>query len=327
VTKKALAALALAAGLSACGGKPGSGSSSAEPPAPAGTPVVVAAVVRENIARTVSAPGQTAALSQQKVRAPFTGTLSALSVTDGDRVRRGQTLGAIVSRDSEAALSGAREMVREAGTAAEARDAKRALELAEKALVRAPLVSPVDGQVLSHAANGGDRVSEDQEILTIADAGSIVFEAQMPQTELPSVRRGERAEVKLAGRNEPVPGTVHDVLPSANAADLTAPVRIDLGAAGKGLGLGLFGTATITVGVHEGATAVPAAAVIENDVTGSSRIALVAPDGKAHWVAVTPGWKQGGLVEIASPGLTAGQKVIVSGQVGLPEGAPVTVEK
>jgi multidrug efflux pump subunit AcrA (membrane-fusion protein) len=67
----------------------------------------------------VSAPGHTAALMQQKLRAPFAGTLTELRVVDGDPVSRGQSLGTIVARESEAALSGAREMLRQAATPGE----------------------------------------------------------------------------------------------------------------------------------------------------------------------------------------------------------------
>src|SRR4030095_5451468 len=77
-------------------------------------PVRVAAVGRRTLSETVSAPGHTVALAQEKIRAPFAGTLTELSVTDGDRVRAGQTVGTIVSRDSDAALIGAREMERQA---------------------------------------------------------------------------------------------------------------------------------------------------------------------------------------------------------------------
>jgi len=38
---------------------------------------------------------------------------------------------------------------------------------------------------------------------------------------------------------------------------------------------------------------------------------------------VTTGPRAGGLVEIVTPGLASGTQVIVSGQVGLPEGALV----
>ena len=85
---------------------------------PSGTPVQVAEVEVATMERTVSAPGHTVALVQQKVRAPFAGTLTGLSVVVGDAVQRGEQVGTIVARDSEAAVAGAEEMVRGAKTPA-----------------------------------------------------------------------------------------------------------------------------------------------------------------------------------------------------------------
>jgi hypothetical protein len=45
-----------------------------------------------------------------------------------------------------------------------------------------------------------------------------------------------------------------------------------------------------------------------------------------HWIAVTTGLVDGERVEILSPELSAQERVIVSGQVGLPEGSPVDVQ-
>jgi HlyD family secretion protein len=286
--------------------------------------VQVAAVTRRNLAEIVAAPGRTAAMAQQKVRAPFAGSLVELKVADGDAVRSGEILGYVVSRESEAALSGAREMVRDAKTPAEKRDADRAVTLAERGLVRAPLRSSADGAVLAHAATSGDRVSEDQEILTIADAASIVFLADVGQSDLSRVRPGQTAAVELAGRARPVPGLVHAVLLGANAADFTVPVRVDL----KGMqGLppvGLFGTARISVGERRNTAVVPDTAVLRDDVTGATRIAVVR-GGKAHWIAVTPGVRGEGSTEILSPVLAPDEPVIVAGQVGLPDGAAVVI--
>jgi RND family efflux transporter MFP subunit len=322
-----LAAVLLAATLLSCGGPDRRAASEAEPAPPAGTPVAVAEVALQDVSREVSAPGQTRGLSQQTVRAPFTGTLTELSVTDGDRVRRGQVLGVLVSRDSEAALSGAREMERQARTPSERRDAERALELARRWLVEARLESPVEGRVLTHAASAGDRIAEDQPIVSISDEDSIVFEAQVPQPSLPEIHPGQTARVDLAGRRDPIAGAVHDVLAAANPSDLTAVVRIDLKRGHSGLAVGLFGTARITVGRRASVPVVPLSAVLRDDVTGLSRLALVTPEGKARWIEVTTGWRQGDVVEIAAPELEAGRRVIVSGQVGLPDGAPVTVRK
>jgi multidrug efflux pump subunit AcrA (membrane-fusion protein) len=73
---------------------------------------------------------------------------------------------------------------------------------------------------------------------------------------------------------------------------------------------------------------VPEAALLQDDVYGTTQVAVVgpAPDHRAHWVRVTLGARDGGLVEIVAPPLSPGTLVIVSGQVGLPEGTPVRVQ-
>ena len=298
-------------------------SSRAAPSAP--TAVRVAAVAHATLPVIVSAPGRTTALTQQKLRAPFAGTLTDLKVVDGDPVSRGQSLGTIVARESEAALSGAREMLRQAATQAEKSDAERALALAEKNLVRRGLVASWDGAVIAHTASAGDRVTEDQEILTISDAASLVFVADVPQSDLPKIRPGQKATIELAGGRPPLAGAVHAVLPGANPADFTGQVRVDLPGAARAGPIGLFGTARILVGERTGVAVVPDAAVLRDDVSGVSRLCLVA-DGKAHWVDVTAGIKDSGRTEIVSPALPDGQAVLVSGLVGLPEGKSVSVE-
>jgi multidrug efflux pump subunit AcrA (membrane-fusion protein) len=317
--------LILAAALLGCRARPHPEDS---PPAASvsaeAVPVRVAKVARATLSDVVSSPGRTAALAQQKIRAPFAGTLTELTVADGDRVTRGMAVGTVVSRDSEAAVAGAREMVREAKTPTEKQDGERALALAERALVKTRIVAPTDGIVFSHAAAKGDRLSEDQEILTIADASSIVFLADVAQSDLNRVRPGQGVEVSLPGRSTPLLGRVHDVLPGANTADFTVPVRVDLPALRAVPPLGLFGTARITVGQRRGAMVVPDAALIHDDVTGSTRIAL-AQDGRARWVDATVGLHGPQGTEITAPPLREGQIVVVSGQVGLPDGAAVTV--
>jgi len=293
--------------------------------AAAATPVRVAAASRATLSVTVSGPGRTDALRQLRVRAPFTGTLVSLAVADGDRVQRGQTIGAVVSRNSEAALAGARAMLDAARTSREQDDARRALELAQQGLVRRPLRAPEAGVVLSHTASQGDLVNEGDEILTIAAAGSTVFVAQIAQGDLPRIRPGQPATIELAARSSPLAGVVHGILPAASSADLTAPVRVDFAGTGSPAGLGLFGTARIVVSEVRDALVVPAAAVLRDDIYGTSRVALVAPDMRVRWATVTPGITQGQLVQIVSPGLAAGDQVIVSGQVGLPDGSPVRI--
>jgi len=117
--KRCLLALLLLA-LASCKGETSKEAEAKADPTPeAPTAVKVAAIAKQSLPVFVSGPGKTSALVQQKVRAPFAGTLTSLTVSDGDPVQHGQVLGTVVARDSEAALSGAREMLRQATTPAE----------------------------------------------------------------------------------------------------------------------------------------------------------------------------------------------------------------
>ena len=318
-----VSALAVLA-LTACRGGAAQDPTPSSPEGPSGTPVQAAAVQLSDLARTVSAPGQTIALVHQKIRAPFAGTLTELSVVVGDNVKRGEQVGAVVSRDSEAAVTGAEEMLQDAKTAAARADAARALALARQNRVVAPLRSWVAGVVTDHTAAAGDRVAEDQVVVTVASFDSLVFVADLAQSDLAQVHRGQPASVKLTGTDKPLRGVVHDLLANADAANSTAPIRIDLTTPPASLAVGMFGTASITVAHRTKVPVVPKSAVLTDDLSGVRRLAEVV-DGKAHWIEVQTGLSNERDVEITSPALAAGTRVIIGGQVGIPEGTPVVV--
>ena len=286
------------------------------------TPVHMAAVTRGSLATVVSGPGRTDALDVQKVRAPFAGNIESLRVVIGDRVQGGEEIATLVSQTSQAALNGAEVMLREAKTAAQRSDAERALQLAKQALVHTVLVAPRAGVVVSRGASEGDLLSPGDSIISIASASSIVFIAHVTQADLSRIRPGQRATIDAPGRPVAAEGVVHGLLP-ADTSTLSVPVRIDLQMTNAAVPIGLFGTAHITVGETSASSIVPVAAVIRDDVNGTSRVAVVDSLGRMHWTLVSPGIQQGSSVQITSPRLAPGTRVIVSGQVGLPDGSRV----
>ena len=302
----------------------GSGSTPAETGGAAGTPVRVGHVLRDTLRILVTASGRTEVLEEETVRAPFAGTLTRLDVIDGDQVTSGEALASMISRSSEATLEGAQAMLRSARTAADSADAREALQLARRNLVERVLEAPSAGVVLSHAASPGDRLSEGDEILRVAAAGSAVFVAEVPQNELTLIRTGQPAWIRLAAMTDTLAGTVHGILPAASSSTFSAPVRIDFHRGLKTPAVGLFGTAIIVVGQRAGILSVPVAAVLTDDITGVSRVAVVR-DGRVAWVTVQTGITDRGRIEISGPGIAAGDAVIVSGQVGLPDGAAVRI--
>jgi len=317
----------MAFSLAGCSRETSDDHAAPSPPEPTATPVKAATVVRTSLSRLVSAPGHTRALVEQKVRAPFTGTLTSLTVVEGDRVRRGENIGSIVARQSEAALAGAREMLASAGTPQEKADARRAVALAEKNLIKTPLTSEVSGIVVSLSSAPGDRVAEDQDLVSVADGRSLIFAADVSQSDLAQIHPGEKAMIELSGQNHPISGKVHGLLTGSATDNLTAVVRVDFLELPRGATVGLFGTVHITSTEHKNTIAVPTAALLRDDVSGVTRVATIGPGSKLHWIEVETGLNDGDLVEILRPELAVGTRVVTKGQVGLPEGTPLAVEQ
>jgi RND family efflux transporter MFP subunit len=274
----------------------------------------------------VTAPGRTDALKQDRVRAPFPARLVRLNVTDGDRVGSGDVLAEVVSKNSEAAVFGAESMLAAAHTEAERDDAQRAVAIAKRNLVQQPLHAPAAGVVLSHGAEAGDYLDEGEVLLTIAEAGAVIFDAQVSQADVARVRPGDHATIEIpATGTTPTTAVVHGVLPAASSENLSAPMRLDFLPVRPSMQAGLFGTAQIIVGEHAHATVVPDSAVLTDDITGTKRLALAGDDRRAHWIVVQTGLTEAGRVEILSPKLSPGQRVIVSGQVGLPDSSRISI--
>lgn len=257
------------------------------------------------------------------VRAPFAGSLASLRLVDGDRVAAGDRLGTLVARASMAALAGARAMVYAARTETEQQDAQRALALATRQRVEYPLLAPESGIVVSHAANAGDLVNEGDDIVVIAPADGVAFVAQVVQSDLPRLRAGQPVTIELAARRDPLQGRVDRVLPAASEENLSAPVRIDFFPGSDGLEIGLFGTARILVGARRAVPVVPKAALVKDDVNGTTQVATVTADRRVRWLSVTTGAQDAGMIEIVTTALAPGSLVITSGQIGLPDGALV----
>jgi RND family efflux transporter MFP subunit len=322
----ALGCVLLAGGLGACGHRGSETGSLADSASVAATPVRTAQIRRDTLQVTVTAPGRTQVLHEETVRVPFAGTLIRLDVADGDRVTADQPLGTLLSQSSEAALTGAEAMLASARTARDSADAREALDLARRDRVERTLRAPEAGVVISHAASPGDRLGEGDEILRLAAQGSTVFLAEVSQSDLSRVRPGQEARVMLPARADTLAGSVHGIMPAAESSSFSAPVRIDFRSGPAVPSVGLFGTAVIVVGERRGVLSVPAEAVLTDDVTGVSRVAVV-KRGIAVWDTVRAGVADHGRVEVEGAGLAAGRPVIVAGQVGLPDSSTVRLER
>jgi hypothetical protein len=285
-------------------------------------PVRTAAVEMRVFTDMLQAPGQWRSSGDVVVPAPFAAVVESLGPRPGDRVAAGEAVGVLVTRESRAALRGAELLVHEAREPSASAEAERALALARRDLVRVPLVAPRAGVVTRRGAEPGAELAEGAEVLAITPQEAVVFEARLPAEQASRVRVGDAATVHVEGESARA-ARVMRVLPSANATDQATLIWLSPVTPGVTPLLERFGTAELSTSAPRESPAVPVAAVVENDLDGTARVAVVGPDSLAVWTPVTPGVTLDGWRELTGAAPGAGTRVVVEGTRGLPDHARV----
>lgn len=293
-------------------------------------PVVVdvktAPVRTGTIDETVGATGTTRTLREYQLRAPITGIITSFRLYNGDRVKRGEVIALVRTKESQASIQGAEEILRSSTSERQKEEAQRALALAEKSATTVGIRAPFDGVISNKEKNEQEVVSEGDQIATVVDPSSIVFSADVPSASIRKIRLGEHAAVRLSslpGRT--LDGKVKRIEPQVNPGDQTARVQIELTDAPAGLERSVFGEAAITVGERKNVLLVPGAALLHDDERNAWDVVVVTADSIARIVTVSLGARKDSVAEVSSPSLSAGISVIVEGQYGLPDSTRVRI--
>jgi hypothetical protein len=217
-------------------------------------------------------------------------------------------------------------MAHEARTPAARAEAARALALARRELVRVPLVAGHGGVVLARAAEPGAQVDEGSDVLVLVSPEGLVFEAHVPAAQGSRVRPGQSGMITV----DPAPpraATVRTVLPQADSTDQSTVVWLVPSSLTPAPALSRFGAARIATGAPRTSPAVPEIALVEDDLTGETQIAVVDSSGRAVWTKITAGVSKDGWREILSPRIAAGTRVVTEGQHGLADSTRVEIAK
>lgn len=207
---------------------------------------------------------------------------------------------------AEAAARAAAISAREGLAVARAAEAqaRAAREIAQLNLDRTRIVSPVAGRVASRSAQMGSIASAASgPMFTLIADGSVEFQGEVIETDLPLLRAGQPAELQVAGVGR-VTGRVRQLPAAVDATTRLGLVRVGLDHDERLL-TGLFASGDIITDRHEAVT-VPASAILA-DASGS-RVQVVA-DGAVETRPVEAGLLWQDRREILE-GLAAGETVI-----------------
>jgi membrane fusion protein (multidrug efflux system) len=275
-------------------------------------------------------PAGASPAASTEVAPSVAGVIVAVKAVEGQPVQKGDVLFQLDSRAADVAVDFAGKAVeRERKLLAIEGTSQKALEAAEQQLdaarVQQALLrvqAPISGTITSVNVKAGEAVDLATVLAQIVDLKRLVVSAQVPSAELAALKVGQRAEVELDDAASGIDGRLAFVSPRVDARTGTAEVRVKL-PGNANLRPGQLATVRIVSAQHEDVLAVPVDALVK-DEQGATVISIVEGD-MARQVQVTPGLRDGDLVEVSGEGLQAGMGVVTIGAYGLPAETKIRV--
>ena len=173
--------------------------------------------------------------------------------------------------------------------------------------------APADGTVIEKMAVAGQMIKAGEPIYKLANLSSVWVLAQVYEQELPFVRAGQPATVRVTyGPERLIEGRVEVLLPQVEEQTRTATARIVLPNPDASLRPGMFVDVRFVAQLAAAAVLVPDLAVLRS---GERNTVFIAHDGGSFEPReIKLGVRsQGNQYEVLS-GLNGGERVVVSGQ-------------
>ena len=175
------------------------------------------------------------------------------------------------------------------------------------------ILAPGDGFVIEKDVVQGQMVDAGMKLYRLADLGLVWVFAQVYEQDLPYVRLGQEATVKLSSLpDREFRGRVTYVYPNVDEKTRTARVRLEFENPGYFLKPGMFVSAQITAELEHAVLLVPDSAVLRSGEKNTVFVALSGGKFDARPVVLGPEAEYA-LIEVIS-GLQEGEHVVTSGQ-------------
>ncbi len=261
--------------------------------------VKVSAAERKDLEYVLSYVGNIKAKDEVNVFSKVTGKLSGYTVSEGDRVEKGQTI-ALIDRD------------------------ETGLEY-ELARVESPISGIVGRTLLDKGANilTAANITQGTSLAIIVNMDEMTVKLNIPEQDIPYIQKGLAAQLKVdAYPADSFTGEVSKVSQVVDIATRTLPIEITLPNPEHRLKSGMFARINIAAGKHSNALVLPEDAIIQE--LGADYVFVL--DGSiAKKRKITTGIRQNNHIEILE-GLEDSRRVIVFGQQGLKDGAAVEIQ-
>jgi RND family efflux transporter MFP subunit len=201
--------------------------------------------------------------------------------------------------------------------AASLKGAQATEAMAKRQLSDAVVKAPIAGVVSTRFVNQGEMLSPGAKVVTIVDDSRMKLRVSVGETDIPSIRVGDKVSVTIDALSHDYAGSVTAISGKADAAH-GYEVDVELANTGE-LKSGMFARATIARPAVKNVPAITKNAIVSSN--GRSQVYVVS-NGVVSLRSVKVGVADSARVEVTE-GLTAGDEVVTFGQSMLHDGSHI----
>ncbi len=186
-----------------------------------------------------------------------------------------------------------------------------------------PIHSPGSGYVTQLAYQAGDYVQDGEILATISDVGSLVFMLELPYELKPFLSRNKTVQLLLPD-GQKLSGAIVRSMPSVDPVSQTQSYVVSVSHAAA-IPENLVAKVMFVKSVKKGAVSLPKEAIVTNETQSEFWIMKMVDGSTAVKILVKKGIETSDRVEILSPALKAADKILLTGNYGLPDRAKVAI--
>lgn len=272
------------------------------------TPVTITSINYDPIEEFIELNATSAFLQKSYVKSNLSGYVKKVNIKPGDFVNNGQTLFVLKTREAEAIGNSVNH-----------------LNPDFKFSGINTLFANTPGFITELNHQEGDYVQDGEQLAVISDSKSFVFVMNVPYEYRPYVSVGKQVEVSLPD-GEHLGATVRSVMPTVDSLSQTQPVTLRVDPAHR-IPQSLIAKVKIVKVSRATASSLPKKAILSNETLSEFWVMKMINDTTAIKVPVKTGIETGEKVEIVSPDFSPQDKILLSGNYGLPDTALVIVQK
>lgn len=284
-----------------------SGSKNEEDNIRARTPVTIVSVTDKPISETIDLSAVSVFMNKNIIRSATTGTIEEISVTPGDFINRNQLLFTVKTREAMAVLNN------QSGDTS----------LNFNGIIK--IFSSKEGIISSISHQNGDFVQEGDELAVIAEQSSLVFILEVPFEFKSLIEKRSTCSLKLPD-NSVITGVINGKLPEMNVQAQTISFLVKPVTSSR-LPQNLIAVASIIKSSEESAAVLPKQAVLGNEALTEFWVMKLLNDSIAVKVLVKKGIETNNEIEITDPVFNPSDRVILTGNYGLPDTASIIIMK